>query len=275
MPDIRFDQGDTGAVNRSREDIALGVVVDVNALSVSGTALFGLLGRPPGSSAALSGVAPLDRQITPDVAGRYRLRVVDDADGSSVIHTFTVLTAPLALSLGAFNERADPTANDVDADPGSWVNSSETNQGGSFEGWHPSDVSNLLKLEAGIIQLDRDFSPGPSSTSGPTPLVFASVIIPAKDATYVITGNLLASFSNTNGHGEVRLFNATDVATLGREWQSEMKDADNVLSAYFRREFVQTAAAGAKTIELQFCVASGSGTITVSDGMMSFREVQP
>ncbi len=153
-PDIRFDQGDTGTVNRSRSDITKSSL-DVVALNVVGTAVFGLLDRPFGSAAALTGVAALNRQLVPDVAGTYRLRVIDDDDGSSVTHTVTVLSTldavvsqSLDLHMAAHNERADPTANEVDVDPGTWVNGSETNEGGSFKGWDPADQDNFRKLAA-------------------------------------------------------------------------------------------------------------------------------
>ncbi|MDP6423260.1 MAG: hypothetical protein QGG14_00840 [Planctomycetota bacterium] len=161
MPDIRFDQSAVlGTVNESRDDIVPAAVVTVNALSVAGTAIFGLLDRPLGSAAALSG-AGSTRSITPDLAGTYRVRVIDDADGSYVIHTFTVLSTlvpttstSLALHFPAHNERASAQANEVDPDPGDWVNASETNKGGSNKGWHPSDERNLRRLAA-FMKIDR------------------------------------------------------------------------------------------------------------------------
>lgn len=135
-PSIRFDQGDTGTTNRSRSDIVLSSAVTVNALSVVGTAVFALLDRPAGSSAALSGSGST-RTITPDVRGTYRIRIVDDNDDSEVIHNFTVRTPLFNLPIPAHNERADDRANEADTDPGTWVDSSETNEGGHFKGWHP------------------------------------------------------------------------------------------------------------------------------------------
>lgn len=145
-PSIRFDQGDTGTTNRSRSDIVLSSAVTVNALSVVGTAVFALLDRPAGSSAALSGSGST-RSITPDVRGTYRIRIIDDNDDSEVIHTFTCRTPLFNLPIPAHNERADDRANEADTDPGTWVNSSETNEGGHFKGWHPTllELYNLIE----------------------------------------------------------------------------------------------------------------------------------
>ncbi len=166
MPDIRYDQGDVGVVNESRNDIVLGVEFDIVALNVVGTAVFGLLGRPPGSAAAITGTGDT-RQITGDVAGGYRVRITDDS-GTKVIHTFSVLT-PLGQDLPAFNERASDDANDVDADPTTWVNESETNLGGSYQGWHPKMIANMLLLEAAIlarVPLSRNLAAGAGLVGG-------------------------------------------------------------------------------------------------------------
>ena len=135
MPDIRFDQGDTGVVNRARTDITISVVVDVFALSLVGSPTFDILHKPIGSSASFSG-AGNDRQVTPDVAGKYRIRITDGGAGSEVIHTFAVRTAKRGLVKIAHNERADEDANEVDTDPGSWVDASESNEGGSNKGYY-------------------------------------------------------------------------------------------------------------------------------------------
>ena len=168
MPTIKFDQGalPAGVVDRSRSDVTLaGGVVTVTAASVAGTAIFGLLARPTGSAAALSG-AGLTRSITPDVAGTYRVRVIDDADGSSVIHTFTVRTLNRGLAIPAWNERASELANDVDVDPGSWVNESETNEGGLANGWHPDFEKVINELDAIPIEREVFFSPQESGAFG-------------------------------------------------------------------------------------------------------------
>lgn len=153
MPTIRFDQGDTGTVDRSRSDIALSVAVSCVAGSVVGTAVFALLDRPAGSSAALTGTG-LTRAITPDVAGSYRVRAVDDNDDSYVIHTFTVLTPLRAVHIPAHNERADEAANDAENDAGS-IASSETNEGGGFKGWHVAMEDLARKVELSDPNLNR------------------------------------------------------------------------------------------------------------------------
>ena len=135
-PSLRFDQGDTGTVDRSRSDITISVAVDVFAIGIVGTATFAVLDKPPGSAAAFSGANPGDRTITPDVIGSYRIRITDSDDGSTVIHTFTVRTTNRSLAIPAHNERANADANEVDPDVGgTWVDDSETNEGGSNKGW--------------------------------------------------------------------------------------------------------------------------------------------
>ena len=55
MPDIRFDQGDTGTVNRSRSGLTLGLAVDIVALSLTGVPVFGLLGASDSAEISLPG----------------------------------------------------------------------------------------------------------------------------------------------------------------------------------------------------------------------------
>lgn len=146
MADLRFDIGASlGTNNRSRSDVQVGDTVTVNALSAVGTVSIDLLDKPSGSAAALAGSGST-RTINPDSAGSYRIRVSDDAGVR--IHTFTVLTARLRLHIPAHNERANPDANEVDTDPGTWVDDSETNEGGSFKGWHPAMERNFRFIEA-------------------------------------------------------------------------------------------------------------------------------
>lgn len=160
MPTILFDQAGlpAGTVDEARSDIVAGTPVTVTAGGIVGTAVFGLLNELPGSSAVLTG-AGLTRSITPDVVGRYRIRIIDDNDGSEVIHTFAVVTPLRKMEIPAFNERANPDANAVDTDPGTWVNDAESNEGGSFEGWDPAirklylEVENSATLVAGAGHL--------------------------------------------------------------------------------------------------------------------------
>lgn len=118
-----------------------------------------------------------------------------------------------------------------------------------------------------------DFSPGLETTSGSTPIAKASIVIPAVDATFIIEGTAMVSFSNVDGHPATRLFNRTDLVPLGRQWEEEMEDNNDILSTVFRQEFVQTIAAGAKTIELQYFIQQGSGTLSISDGLLTANEV--
>jgi hypothetical protein len=116
-----------------------------------------------------------------------------------------------------------------------------------------------------------DFSDGSDTTSGGTFLTKVSITLPAEDATFIIAATALISHSNTTGNTGVRLQNTTDATTLGRVWNSEMADAENVISAVLRREYVQTSGAGAKVIALQYAVASGTGTMTISDAYITAR----
>ena len=152
-PTIRFDQGDTGTVDRSRTDIAISTAVTIVAANVTGTAVFGLLDKPLGSSAVLSGTG-LTRTITPDVAGPYRVRIIDDDDNGEVVHTFKVRTAASALGLAlvAHNERANPEANDVENDAAD-IAASESNEGGTFKGWHTDLTADLLKIDQAVGEI--------------------------------------------------------------------------------------------------------------------------
>lgn len=116
-----------------------------------------------------------------------------------------------------------------------------------------------------------DFSSGSDTTSGGTFLTKASITIPAEDATFIIRAKALVSFSNATGNPEIRIHNVTDAATLGRVWNSEMADSENILSAVLDREFVQTSGAGAKVLALQYAVGSGAGTLTISDAYLTAR----
>ena len=56
------------------------------------------------------------------------------------------------LAVPAFNERASELANEVDADPGTWVNESETNEGGEFTGYEP-DVTELYEAVEAVSSM--------------------------------------------------------------------------------------------------------------------------
>jgi hypothetical protein len=136
MPTILFDQVGlpSGTIDRSRTDIITGAVLTITAASVVGTAVFGILDAPAGSTATLSG-SGLTRTITPDIPGAWRMRVIDDDDDSEVIHTFTVRSYLRKLPAPASNETANAAANDVENDAAD-ILASESNEGGSFKGWH-------------------------------------------------------------------------------------------------------------------------------------------
>lgn len=129
-----------------------------------------------------------------------------------------------------------------------------------------------LALEIGVETI-IDFSPGLQTTSGSVPLAKATIVIPAVDETFIIEGTAMVSFSNVQGHSVTRLFNRTDLSAIGRQWEVEQEDSGDILSPVFRQEFVQTVANGAKTIELQYFVGEGTGTLAISDGLLTAHEV--
>lgn len=132
----------------------------------------------------------------------------------------------------------------------------------------PDGSGGLEWVPAGDLS---DASAGSSTTSGTTFLTKASVTIPAEDGTFIIEASALISHSNATGNPGARLQNITDAGTLGRVWESEMADSDNVLSVTLRWVFAQTAVAGAKTIGLQYALVSGTGTMTISNAVITAR----
>ena len=131
------------------------------------------------------------------------------------------------------------------------------------------DGSGGLEWIASDDLIDSDT--GNSTTSGTTYLTKVSIVIPAEDATFLIRASALVSHSNTTGNPSARLQNTTDATTLGRVWISEMTDAANITSAVLEWEYAQTAAAGAKTIALQYALESGTGTMTISNAIITAR----
>ncbi len=174
-PSIRFDQGDTGIVNRSRSDLVVGVSMDIVAVAgtVAGTASFAILGKTnQASTAALTGANPLDRQFVADVPGKWRMRITDTADGSSVVHTITFRTAVRNQAHIVHNERANADANDADADPTTWVDASETNEGGHFRGY-ADDHNALVDAVEGSAELGTGWISGGAVTiNGSDPAKF-------------------------------------------------------------------------------------------------------
>lgn len=141
---LRFDkEASAGTPNQAREDFALGDVCTIVATNVVGTATFQVLARPPGSASSLVVVDPVSQTIVLDVAGRWRFRVGDTADGSRVTHTVAVPTERRRLVAPAHNERSSEDANEADTDPGTWVGESESNLGGRDTGYAP-DLQKLV-----------------------------------------------------------------------------------------------------------------------------------
>ena len=145
---LRFDKGASeGTANQTREDFAIGDVATIRATGVVGTATFQVLKSAPGSASALVVVDPVTQTIAIDVAGRWRIRVGDTADGSRVTHTFAAPTIRKGLIAPAHNERASEDANEADTDPGTWPDESESNLGGRNTGYAPDLEKAIAVLE--------------------------------------------------------------------------------------------------------------------------------
>lgn len=146
---LRIDRpANPGINNRSRSDVQLSEVVTLESIGAGAVHTFGLLARPTGSAAALSGGGPTSKDITPDVAGSYRIRL--DVDGEIIIHTFTVLTVRRSLHIPSHNERASLIANEVDPGGAGWVEESETNEGDDFRGYMPPLEDLITKVEDSV-----------------------------------------------------------------------------------------------------------------------------
>lgn len=140
-----------GTAGRSRSDIVAGTAVTITNESPGTSNECELLSKPEDDdTAAISGSSPT-WSITPKSGtwGSYRIRLTVDGDES--IHTFTVRSPIRALQVGAHNEGANPNANLADVDPGTWVEDSETNEGGKNTGWWPGVVELYEAVEDSII----------------------------------------------------------------------------------------------------------------------------
>lgn len=141
---LRFDQGDTGTVGESRDDVVLTDTITVTAIDAVGTPVFEFLDRQPGSTAVMAG-AGSSRTFALNVVGRHRVRVTDD--NGSTTHTIGVKTLLRDIAIQAHNEDGSADANEVDSDPGDWVERGETNAGNSNKAWHPGMVDVIEKVE--------------------------------------------------------------------------------------------------------------------------------
>jgi hypothetical protein len=128
------------------------------------------------------------------------------------------------------------------------------------------------KALLGRVGVISSYSPGAASTSGPTPITKASIILPAENETFIVEASVLMSMSNSTANGAVRLQNITSSTTLStRDLDAGLSEISNASSPVIRVEYVQTVAAGPQTVAVQYYIASGSGTITVSDALVTAR----
>lgn len=117
----------------SRDDVAVGDVVTVQALDGATTYAWALAYVPEGSSATFSGslTAVSPGSFTADVEGPYLVRLTVDAGRSTETAQYVrlrVLTSRLGLSLVAAGERRDDGGTiPVDADPEGWANEQNAN----------------------------------------------------------------------------------------------------------------------------------------------------
>ncbi len=264
-PSIRFDQGDTGVVNRSR-NVTISVSVDIVAVAgtVSGTAAFDILAKPSASTAVLTGVNPLDRQLVPDVAGTWRIRVMDSADGSRVIHTLTVPTVLRGLAHIAHNERADPNANLVDVVSGD-VDAGETNTGGVNTGYAPN-----LEKTTTAVELNADLALGARETGWLSGGLITVNVDPAKydiaAGTVRVQGVILpVPFGPFTAVSPLNLatteFTANGINSSGALVQSDDQTA-TVAGATFRRN----------NAVLQLVIHTDNATVTNIDGSRQTSE---
>ena len=273
MVQLRYDQGDTGVVGESRQDVVLGVAITVAAIGAVGTPVFKFTHRPVGSTATFSG-AGASRTFTLNVVGNHDIRITDD--NGSTEHTVGARTPIRDLAIPAHNEDASADANQADADPTTWVEESHTNQGNSFEGWHPSTKELYEAVEQSRELGPRSRDLDIDSTSDATLETKTSIDIPDKDGTWQIEAKCKLSVSNTNAKGRTMLANITDAPTISletRDNNKEVKDSANVESAQNFTEFTNTKGSGIKTIALRFALASGSGTVSISDAHLDAYKV--
>jgi hypothetical protein len=202
---IKFDQSGlpAGTNNRSRSDIVAGTAVTITNVSPGSSNACALLAKPTDDdTAAISGSSPT-WSITPKTGtfGTYRIRLI--VDGESVIHTFTVKSPKRSLVIGAHNERANPNANLTDSDPGTWVNDSETNEGGHFKGWWKEYESLAKAIEA------------------------SEALILTWKVSQVAHGLAVGHVVYVNASGVYTKAGATTLGALGRLVVSYVYDADN------------------------------------------------
>lgn len=236
---IKFDQSGkpAGVNNRSRSDIDAGTATTITNVSPGSVNVCELLAKPTDdNTAAITGSSPT-WSITPKSGtfGTYRIRLT--VDGVSVIHTFTVKSPILGLEIGAHNERANLDANLEDTDPGTWVNESETNEGGHFKGWQPGDESNFKIIDDNAQVIKRTFT---KATHGFT----------VREALY------------KNSSGVWTKAKADDSETLGLFVVSEVVDANNFTAV--ASGFFTDAAHGLTANRYYFVSDSTAGLLTLT-----------
>jgi len=104
-----------------------------------------------------------------------------------------------------------------------------------------------------------------TSTSGPTPLVIATIVLPAEDSVYRIEVSAEVRATSASSLNSIEMYNTTDEVLLGRH-RAYLENAE-VGSWGLRNDFVQATAAGPKTIQLR--IFTEGGTMTVDNPLIS------
>ena len=166
------------------------------------------------------------------------------------------------------------------ADPQTPLAHASSHENGGADEIDVSGLSGILadpQFAFGIADLSS-FSGGISATGGATYLTKVSIVIPAVNATFrILAFALISGLQNTPlVLPQVRLRNVTDGVDLGQVPTFHTNGLTTIEPCCFGRTFVQTAAAGAKTIAMQYHVGGGGGgTIEISDALITATRMTP
>ncbi len=224
-----------------------------------------------GRLAALFELGAFVSAAVPKPTGLFDV-TVDDSVSDAVANAIEMMGA----AFGAAHVETDPAASLEDAARAELFGIATVHETGGDDLAVGAIADNQVLIRSGLTVVGQSkikaASASSDTTTGTTPVVKASIVIPAEDATWEVVAAAMISHSNISGEPSAWIENATDAATLGRRMVSAMKSASNILPLYIEREFVSTVVAGAKTLELQYSVG-GSGTMTISDAFLVARKV--
>jgi hypothetical protein len=133
-----------GTPGESRSDIWLSQQVDLTSSGTGSTYLWEVLDRPPGSTAPLNNPATSVADITPDVAGSYRIRLTVDGGGSGNITTRIVRARYTSTGILTHRGWAPPAVEE---------NDDEDNEGGNTRGWAPEWETIVTDIDAALTTL--------------------------------------------------------------------------------------------------------------------------